>query len=149
LAPLRLPADGRQARTAHKKKPRVSGAFFFCTKRVTVSYPTFCLAALRLIICAGRVRLQQLPVKSDIVIDMKTISLSVSEKDYEAFRAESKRTNRSIASLIREAMGEYRGQLSRGFRLTSVPVLGRTVHQARGLPRRSEIYLEGDAAGGR
>ena len=38
---------------------------------------------------------------------MKTISLSVSEKDYESFRAEAERTNRSIASLIREAMAVH------------------------------------------
>ena len=38
---------------------------------------------------------------------MKTISLSVSEKDYEAFRAEAERTDRSIASLIREAMSVH------------------------------------------
>ena len=47
------------------------------------------------------------PLKSDIVTDMKTISLSVSEKDYEAFRDEAARQNRSIASLIREAMAVH------------------------------------------
>ncbi len=38
---------------------------------------------------------------------MKTISLSVSEKDYEAFRDEAERSNRSIASLIRESMAVH------------------------------------------
>jgi hypothetical protein len=38
---------------------------------------------------------------------MKTISLSVSENDYEAFRAEAQRSGRSIASLIREAMAVH------------------------------------------
>lgn len=35
---------------------------------------------------------------------MRTISLAVTEKHYELFREEAKRQNRSIASLIREAM---------------------------------------------
>lgn len=51
---------------------------------------------------------------------MKTISLSVSENDYEAFRAESVRAGRSIASLIREAMAEYRESLGGGRKLTRV-----------------------------
>ena len=38
---------------------------------------------------------------------MRTISLSVSEKDYESFRDEAQRSNRSIASLIREAMAVH------------------------------------------
>jgi hypothetical protein len=70
--------------------------------------------------------------KSDIVTNMKTISLSVSEKDYEAFRAESVRAGRSIASLIRDAMSDYRESLGGGRKLTRVrpfegvgPVIGR------------------------
>lgn len=51
---------------------------------------------------------------------MKTISLSVSEKDYEAFRAESVRAGRSIASLIRDAMSDYRDSLGAGRKLTRV-----------------------------
>jgi hypothetical protein len=39
---------------------------------------------------------------------MKTISLSVSEGDYEAFRRASERQGRPIAQLIREAMALYR-----------------------------------------
>lgn len=58
--------------------------------------------------------------KSDIVTNMKTISLSVSENDYEAFRAESARAGRSIASLIRDAMLQYRESLGSGRRLTRV-----------------------------
>ncbi|MFY9264493.1 MAG: ribbon-helix-helix protein, CopG family [Solirubrobacterales bacterium] len=56
---------------------------------------------------------------------MKTISLSVSENDYEAFRAESARTGKSIASLIREAMVRYRderiGSVRRLDRVTPFP----------------------------
>ena len=52
-------------------------------------------------------QLKRLPIASDIVFDMKTISLSVSEKDYELFRDEAKRQQRSIASLIREAMAVH------------------------------------------
>lgn len=51
---------------------------------------------------------------------MKTISLSVSEKDYEAFRAESLRAGRSIASLIRDAMADYRDAMGGGRKLTRV-----------------------------
>lgn len=51
---------------------------------------------------------------------MKTISLSVSENDYEAFRAESTRAGRSIASLIRDAMADYRESLGGGRRLTRI-----------------------------
>lgn len=52
-------------------------------------------------------RLEFLPKESDIVIDMRTISLAVSEKNYELFRERALRENRSIASLIRDAMGDY------------------------------------------
>ncbi len=38
---------------------------------------------------------------------MKTISLAVSEKHYELFRQRAKAENRSIASLIRDAMADY------------------------------------------
>jgi hypothetical protein len=55
----------------------------------------------------GRVQLNVFPLKSDIVTDMRTISLSVSEKDYESFRSEAESSNRSIASLIREAMAVH------------------------------------------
>lgn len=55
----------------------------------------------------GRVQLKSLPSDSDIVFDMRTISLAVSEKNYELFRELAKAENRSIASLIRDAMGDY------------------------------------------
>lgn len=38
---------------------------------------------------------------------MRTISLAVTEKHYELFREQAKRENRSIASLIREAMAAH------------------------------------------
>lgn len=56
---------------------------------------------------AGRLRLKSLPIESDIVIDMRTISLAVSEKNYELFRLRAREENRSIASLIRDAMADY------------------------------------------
>lgn len=61
-----------------------------------------------------------LGAKCDIVTNMKTISLSVSASDYEAFRAESARAGRSIASLIRDAMAQYRDSLGSGRRVTRV-----------------------------
>ena len=71
---------------------------------------------------------------------MKTISISVSSEDYEAFRVEAKRQNRSIAQLIREAMGDYRANtLSRKRPLTEIPVLAG--HRPRGpLPHRKDLY---------
>jgi hypothetical protein len=38
---------------------------------------------------------------------MRTISLAVSEKNYELFRQLAQTENRSIASLIRDAMADY------------------------------------------
>jgi hypothetical protein len=38
---------------------------------------------------------------------MRTISLAVSEKNYELFRERAQAENRSIASLIRDAMADY------------------------------------------
>jgi hypothetical protein len=55
----------------------------------------------------GRVQLKSLPMSSDIVIDMRTISLAVSEKNYELFRELAQAESRSIASLIRDAMADY------------------------------------------
>lgn len=55
----------------------------------------------------GRVQLKSLPMSSDIVIDMRTISLAVSEKNYELFRELAQTEDRSIASLIRDAMADY------------------------------------------
>jgi hypothetical protein len=48
------------------------------------------------------------PQPVDIVIDMKTISVAVSESVYEEFRKAARESDRSIAQLIREAMKLYR-----------------------------------------
>ncbi|MGH2960310.1 MAG: ribbon-helix-helix protein, CopG family [Solirubrobacterales bacterium] len=67
----------------------------------------FCFLELRHLAVTGRVQLKSLPMSSDIVIDMRTISLAVSEKNYELFRELARAENRSIASLIRDAMASY------------------------------------------
>lgn len=79
---------------------------------------------------------------SDIVLDMKTISVSVSEGDYEAFRQAAKESDRSIAQLIREAMARFRAsELEARTALRDVPVL--PGHRPLGpLPDRSELYDE-------
>jgi hypothetical protein len=73
---------------------------------------------------------------------MKTISVAVSEADYEAFREAARREGRPIAQLLREAMAFYREQrLEQRLRLTELPVL--VGHRAVGpLPERHEIYGE-------
>lgn len=73
---------------------------------------------------------------------MKSISLSVVEDDYEAFRRAARESDRSIAHLIREAMALYRAEeLERREPLRDVPVL--PGHRSRaGLPSRAEIYEE-------
>ena len=73
---------------------------------------------------------------------MKTISVSVSKADYEAFRRGSKRLQRSIAQLIREAMALYREErLEQKSRLQELPVL--VGHRPlEGLPTRAELYEE-------
>lgn len=82
------------------------------------------------------------PDKNDIIVNMKTISVSVSKEDYAAFRRGSKRLQRSIAQLIREAMALYREQrLEEKTRLSSLPVL--VGHRALGSPpSRAELYEE-------
>ncbi len=77
-----------------------------------------------------------------MIAAMKTISIAVSIEDYEEFRREAKRQNRSIAQLIREAMADYRTQkLSKKTPLTELPVLAG--HRARSvLPERDELYDE-------
>jgi hypothetical protein len=76
----------------------------------------------------------------DIIDNMKTISVSVSETDYDAFREAAKRQHRSIAQLIREAMAYYREtKLAQRPRLTELPVfLGH--RPLKPLPTRAEIY---------
>lgn len=79
---------------------------------------------------------------SAIVSSMKSISLSVSEEDYEAFRAVAEREGQSIAALIREAMSLYRSERIRDRGpLERLPVLAG--HQPlTPLPSRTTIYDE-------
>lgn len=83
---------------------------------------------------------------------MKTVSISVSEDDYEAFREAARTSERSIAQLVREAMTFYRRErLHPRTPLREVPVL--PGHRPlRALPTRSELYdevFDGRRAGGR
>lgn len=73
---------------------------------------------------------------------MKTISVAVSESDYDAFRQAARQRDRSIAQLIRDAMARYREtELEPRSPLRSVPVL--PGHRPVGaLPSRSELYDE-------
>ncbi len=86
-------------------------------------------------------RLKSLPIESDIVFDMRTISLAVSEKNYELFRQRAQRENRSIASLIRDSMAEYlaRGEAGRGAQEGAPALLPG--------PGRYRIYAEVEDAG--
>ena len=73
---------------------------------------------------------------------MKTISVAVSESDYEAFRRAARTQHRPIAQLIRDAMAFYRAEKLQGRTLlTDLPVI--QGHNPVGpLPDRSEIYDE-------
>jgi hypothetical protein len=73
---------------------------------------------------------------------MKTVSVAVSELDYDAFREAARQRDRSIAQLIRDAMARYREtELAPRSPLRSVPVL--PGHRPVGrLPSRSELYDE-------
>ncbi len=74
---------------------------------------------------------------------MKTISLSVSERDYEEFRRVSRREARPIAELIREAMSFYRAEkLGRREPLRDLAVLTGHRPRRRRLPSRAEVYNE-------
>jgi hypothetical protein len=67
---------------------------------------------------------------------MRTISVAVSEKNYELFRQLAKTEERSIASLIRDAMAQYLREESPG---------GDAGEVVRGLlpgPGRYRIYAE-------
>lgn len=92
----------------------------------------------------GRVQLKSLPKSSDIVFDMRTISLAVSEKNYELFRERAKAENRSIASLIRDAMAEYLGpeRPARGPADAGARVVGQMLPG----PGRYRIYAEVEEA---
>ena len=73
---------------------------------------------------------------------MKSISVSVSDPDYEAFRTAAKVGDRSIAELIREAMAYYRvKRLAGQGRLEHLTVLSKTRPKGA-LPSRVEIYGE-------
>lgn len=75
-------------------------------------------------------------------VDMKTISLSVSEDDYAVYREAAKMLGRPIAQLIREAMARYREEeLDSKPPLTDLPVL--VGHRPLGeLPSRGDLYDE-------
>jgi Ribbon-helix-helix protein, copG family len=74
---------------------------------------------------------------------MKTISVTVSKEDYEAFRRAARRTKRSIAQLIRESMAFYRQEkLEERSRLTEIPVLVGHRPRESALPTRAELYEE-------
>jgi hypothetical protein len=78
-----------------------------------------------------------------MVDDMRTISLAVNQDDYEAFRRKAAEQGRSIAQLIREAMGLYRSErIERRSRLTTVAVLAGHRAKRRSLPSRHEVYDE-------
>ena len=73
---------------------------------------------------------------------MKTISLAVSESDYEAFRTAAKRQGQPVAQLIRQAMSVYRSeQLDGRSPLRQLPVLPGPRPQAE-LPLRADLYDE-------
>ena len=73
---------------------------------------------------------------------LKTISVSISVDDYEAFSAAARKQNRPIAQLIREAMAEYRATtLSSKTPLTGIPVLAGP-RPIEPLPNRAKLYDE-------
>jgi hypothetical protein len=73
---------------------------------------------------------------------MKTISVAVSESDYEAFRRAARAQHRPIAQLIREALATYREEkLEAKTPLVKLPIL-ESHHLISRLPSRAEIYEE-------
>ena len=72
---------------------------------------------------------------------MRSISLSVSEDYYEAFRAYASQKNRSIAELVREAMRLYRDQFKDSSTLDRITVVS-GLEPLGTLPRRSDMYDE-------
>jgi hypothetical protein len=78
----------------------------------------------------------------NMVCNMKTISLAVSEEDYEGFRLLSQREGRPIARIIREAMSLYLAeQRTPKGRLEHVRVFP-GVRQIAPLPTREELWDE-------
>jgi hypothetical protein len=80
-----------------------------------------------------------LVVHSYIITNMKPISLTVDEGEYETFRRLAASRKRSIAQLIRDAMTVYLGQLEQRSPLRDLPVLVGH-HPIEPLPTRAEIY---------
>ena len=79
---------------------------------------------------------------TDMMGNMKTISVAVSEADYEAFQEAAKETHRSAAQLIREAMTFFREQrLEHRSRLEQLPVFPGS-RPISPLPSRVEVYDE-------
>ena len=73
---------------------------------------------------------------------MKTISVAVSEEEYERFRQVAADSDRSIAQLIREAMTFYRQEkLSVRSPLQDFPVLPGH-HLVGELPSHEDVYDE-------
>jgi hypothetical protein len=74
--------------------------------------------------------------------DMKTISLAVSESDYEEYRKAARQQGRSTADLIREAMAVYRAtHIGKRTRLERLPALAG--HRLVGeLPASDEVWDE-------
>lgn len=89
-------------------------------------------------------QLKSLPIRSDIVFDMRTISLAVSEKNYELFRERAMAENRSIASLIRDAMADY--LRSDAGSTPGEDVATRVIREALPGPGRYRIYAEVEEA---
>ena len=75
-----------------------------------------------------------------MMANMRTISVAVSEEDYESFRRAAERDGCSIAQMIREAMSEYRLR-KLGDRLENLPLLVGH-HQIADLPERETLYDE-------
>lgn len=75
---------------------------------------------------------------------MRTISLAVSEKNYELFRERAQAENRSIASLIRDAMASYLD--AEGSAKGAGDGAARVVGQMLPGPGRYRIYAEVEEA---
>ena len=77
-----------------------------------------------------------------VAFGMKTISVAVSESDYEAFRRAARARHRPVAQLIREALVAYRAErLKAQTPLIELPILaGHCL--ISDMPSRTEIYEE-------
>jgi hypothetical protein len=124
----------------NKKRPRRARGLIYSALNDAFGFK-FCFPELRHLSVTGRVQLKSLPKSSDIVFDMRTISLAVSEKNYELFRELAQTEDRSIASLIRDAMADY---LARSGSSAPTPEEQGTtvVQQLLPGPGRYRIYAE-------